>query len=415
MSELKKMVAFCPWVQFSTQPFTVAGVHVMGFCEAAERLTVEDQQVLWRAATPYYDHVLDAQGGLRSWNDNPLIYVLDPENPLKHPSPDEIRHISLANTYLYICTFALNTPAPGGLQCYTSGADWALYFQPVDDPEFFALSGRRLYGATLGGGYQWTKTAFTLPVECNRFELMTSTIDGSLVEGVTALYNAGRAPGYLFPLRTFVSGTSDTHLWERERDLSSIWGAVEQVFESDHFRACTAAQREIALAADALTVEKKNSMCFVRAVLGSLPPAAYVWPGSFRPNQYGKPGAINQARGKGVLFSALERALDELNWARNRIVHDGFISDPLDWATESLAYLGSRFWIVAFKRILAWEGVRKWTDKDECEVIGLQALAKDGQKSLIQGYQAYERAVKECHDRQVRERFLEEMRKKGIS
>lgn len=376
----------------------------MGFRDVEPNLAGGDREALRRAPSPYFDHFQDLQGGLLRWNDNPLIYVIDRDNPLKEPSSEEARLVSLVNSYLYVCTFALNAPGPGGLQIYTNGADWALYFHPVDDPKFFALGERRLYGALHSGGHQWTRSAFTQPVECNRFEL--STVDRTLVEAVTALHQGGKAQGYLFPVRTFMVGTSDNHLWGREQDLPLIWGASEQVIESDQFQWCSTAQQEVDRASQALKVPREHWVCFVRAVMGAPSAAEYVWSGHFRPGPRGGPGSINHARNSGIVFSTLERALDELNFARNRMVHDGFVP-PTDWQIMSLAHLGSRFWIIAFKRILAWEGVRKWTDKDACEALGLQALAKESRASLQDGHKAYERAIEECRREITKRQMLD--------
>jgi hypothetical protein len=109
--------------------------------------------------------------------------------------------------------------------------------------------------------------------------------------------------------------------------------------------------------------------------------------------------------GRGTVLSVLERALDELNFARNRVVHDGEVPQ-LDWHEAVLAYIGSRFWIVAFKRVLEWEGVRVWTEADDCEVRGLQAFALAGQTTFENAQVAYERAVRECRDEQVRANVL---------
>ncbi len=64
-------------------------------------------------------------------------------------------------------------------------------------------------------------------------------------------------------------------------------------------------------------------MSLIRAVTGLPPSAEYVWNGDFRPDRKGGDTAPIVARRRGVQFSALERALDELNFARNRVVHGG--------------------------------------------------------------------------------------------
>jgi hypothetical protein len=106
-----------------------------------------------------------------------------------------------------------------------------------------------------------------------------------------------------------------------------------------------------------------------------------------------------------VPFSVLERALDELNFARNKVVHEGRIPQ-LDWPEAVLAYLGARFWILAFKRVLQWEGVRAWSEADTCELRGLEAFALNSRTSFGDGQTAYERALQECRDEQFRARAV---------
>jgi len=386
---MKKVVAFCPWIQFRTAPFTIAGVQATSLRQVKSSLAGEDAEAANRAILPYYDHFLSG-GRLRNWNDNPLLYIIDAANPLREPSHEEAHHINLVNSFLFLCTFALNEVGPGGLQFYTNASDWVLYFQPVQDPQFFAIGERRLYGKVSSGGHQWKGSAFTLPVECNRFELCKH--DNSLIDGVTNLDKVGHAKGYLEPLRTFMIGTSDNSRWDRERDLPFIWGAIEQIIECDPFKSCQAAKDAVSHASQTISLEPNHSLSFVRAVLGTAPKDEYVWSHDFR---RGRKDEVNKARLSGIKFSALERALDELNWARNRIVHDGFVSST-EWGITPLAFLGSRFFIIAFKKILAWENVRKWTDEDDCEVLGLQAFAKEGQTSLTTGYDALKRTVTDC-------------------
>ncbi len=303
----------------------------------------------------------------------------------------------------------------GGIQDYTNAADWALYFHPVEDTEYLALGERRLYGEWVGGGYRWDRTLISQPIECNRCELYQRRVDKTLVEGVTALHAQGRAVLYLSPVRTFMLGTSDAHLWGREDDLPFVWGAIEQTMECSGFESCTAARCEVKQWARALKIAPTHTTALVRAVVGSAPPGEYVWEGDFRPGPRGGTSVLTKAREEGVQFSLLERALDQLNFARNAKVHEG-VCPPLEWNVVTLAFLGSRFWIALFKRVLSWEGVRQWTDDDECEVIGLQALARHGQASLVEGYEAYERAVERCDSEKAGQRFaeyLERLRRGG--
>lgn len=405
---VRKVVAFCPWVESHVAPFDMCGVRVMGFRDAESGLSKGHQEALWRARIPYYDHFLDTKGALHRWNENPLLYAVDPAEPLKEPTHDEAYHIALTNSYLYVCVFAMNRLYRGGGHEYTNGADWALYFHPVQNPVDFSLGERRLYGTLHMGGHRWNRSAFTQPVECNRCELYDRQVDRTLVDGVTNLHAAGRATLYLHAVRTFRSGTSDNHLWLREEDFAFIWGAVEQIVESDGFTSCPAAQQEVQQWAATLTLPPGHSTCLVRAVTGAAPQTQYVLNEDFRPGRGGRENPVNAVRRQGIDFSALERAMDELNFARNRMIHDGFVPQ-LDWNVVTLAYLGSRFWIALFKRILAWEGVRDWTEDDECDVVGLQALARDGRASFEDGCAAYEQAVRDCHWNHTERRVLEHL------
>ncbi len=321
---------------------------------------------------------------------------------------DEARLVWLTNSYLYVCVFATNRLHRGGGHDYTNSADWALYFQPVQDPVYFSIGERRLYGTLHGGGHRWSHSAFTLPVECNQFGLYDQQLDRTLIDGVTALNVRGRAAHYLYAVRTFMGGTSDHHLWQREHDLPSIWGALEQILESDGLATCAAAQAELQKWAIGLGLQPTHWACLVRAVIGGAPPPEFVWNGSFRPARGGGPSAITVAQQRGIQFSALERALDELNFARNRMVHDGFVPG-LDWNLVALAFLGSRFWIALFKRILEWEGVRPWIEDDQCDLVGLHALARDGQTSFDDGHAGYEQAVNRCHWDHVHRRAMEHL------
>lgn len=405
---MRKVVAFCPWVESRMAPFDMCGVRMMGFRDAEQAIPAATREALWRAMLPYCDHFLNEDRIPQPWNDNPLLYAVEAANPLKEPTEDEARLIILTNTYLYVCVFATNRLHKGGGHDYTNGADWALYFHPVQNPVWFSVGERRLYGQLLGGGYRWTGSAFTQPLECNRFRLIDARLDQSLISGITALNAGGRAGLYLHPLRTFRLGTSDNHLWQREDDLPFIWGAIEQIAESEGFGSCAAAQQEVQRWADALTLPPSHSTCLVRAVIDAAPEAEYVWNGDFRPGRGGRENLVNAARLRGIEFSALERAMDELNFARNRMIHDGFIPQ-LEWNLVTLAYLGSRFWIALFKRILAWEGVRAWTEDDECDLVGLQALAREGRTYFADGYTAYEQAVRDCHWDNIGRRVTEHL------
>ena len=103
----------------------------------------------------------------------------------------------------------------------------------------------------------------------------------------------------------------------------------------------------------------------------------------------------------------LERALDELNFARNRILHGGQ-RPALEWDVATLALLGAMFFVLLMKRILAWEEVRAWTDADACGAMGLHAFARDSRTSLVDGHRAYERAVEECLRERERRRMVAE-------
>jgi hypothetical protein len=397
---------------FHAKPFDMCGVRVMGFRDAEKALGTQDREALWRAPLPYADHFLnDADRTPRSWNQNPLVYAVDPADPLWEPSPDQRQVVGLVNTFLYLCVSAANRAAPGGMQIYTNASDWALYGHPVDDPEQFSLGARRLLGHLAHGGFRWHYSVISMPPECTRYELYEGEIDHSVVDGVTALHQAGRADLYVAPARTFMLGTADNHLWRREDDLPWIWGAVEQIAESEGFETCAEGQRERDASAKALTLrpeDSRHSVSLIRSVTGPPPSAECVWNGDFRPGRRGGATPPTVARRQGGQFSALERALDELNFARNRVMHGG--SRPtLEWHVESLALLGAKFFTLLVKRILAWEGARPWTDDDACEAVGLHAFAQASHgASLVAGYDAYERAAQECHRSRDRERMMAE-------
>jgi hypothetical protein len=403
----RRVVVFSPWIKFRATPFDMCGIRVMGFEDTQQALGAQDREALWRARLPYVDHFLNEDRTPRPWNENPLFYAATPADPLREPPEQEREVIGLVNAFLYLCVFAANRVGPGGMQIYTNASDWALYVHPVHDPEYFALGARRLLGRLSHGGFRWNYSVISMPMECTHYELYDAVIDRSFVNGVTALHGRGRAALYVSPVRTFMLGTADNHLWRREEDLPLIWASVEQLNESEGFETCEVGQRERAAAAAALRLQPTHTVSLIRAVVGPPPSAEYVWDGDFRPDRRGGATAPTRARRDGVQFSVLERALDELNFARNRILHGGQ-RPALEWDVATLALLGAKFFVLLMKRILAWEEVRPWTDADACEAIGLYAFARDGRASLVDGYQAYERAVEECRRARQRQRMVEE-------
>lgn len=413
----RRVVVFCPWITFRTTPFDMCGVHVMGFRDAEQALGAEDREALWRARIPYADHFLNDQDRTpRPWNDNPLMYAVVPADPLREPSEQERQVVGLVNVFLYLCVFAANRVGPGGMQIYTNATDWALYAHPLEDPEQSSLRTRRLLGHSVHGGFRWNYSVISMPPECTRYELIDRVIDRSFVDGVTALHQRGRAELYVSPVRTFMLGTADNHLWRRDDDLPLIWAAIEQINESEGFETCVTGQRERAASFATTRLPPNHTVRLIRAVAGGPPAGEYVWNGNFRPDRRGGDSHATRARGEGVDFSALERALDELNFARNRLLHHGRLPD-LEWNVATLAPLGAKFFALLFKRILAWEDVRAWTDEDECEAVGLHAFARDGRASLVDGYHAYECAFEECQRGRQRRRMAEEferlMREQG--
>jgi hypothetical protein len=148
-------------------------------------------------------------------------------------------------------------------------------------------------------------------------------------------------------------------------------------------------------------------LSLIRAVVGPPPPAC-VWSGDFRPGRRGGDPAPTVARKQGIQFSTLERALDELNFARNRVIHGGGWPQ-LEWDVATLALLGAKFFNLLIRRILFWEGARAWTDNDACEAVALHAFAHASHKNtLVAGYEAYERAENECRDARILERIMAE-------
>ena len=390
----------------------MCGVRVMGFRDAERALGAQDSEALWRAPLPYADHFLnDADRTPRPWNQNPLLYAVDPGDPLSEPPPDQRQVVGLVNAFLYLCVSAANRAAPGGMQIYTNASDWALYGHPVDDPDQFSLGARRLLGHLAHGGFRWNYSVISMPPECTRYELYDSAIDHSFVAGVTALHQTGRADLYVGPVRTFMLGTADNHLWRREDDLPWIWGAVEQIAESEGFEICAEGQRERGVSANTIKLPPAHSVSLIRAVTGPPPAAEYVWNGDFRPGRNGGETAPTVARKQGIQFSTLERALDELNFARNRVVHGG-TPPKLEWDVATLALLGAKFFILLIKRVLFWEGARAWNDDDACEAVGLHAFAQASHgATLVAGYDAYERAAQECHRVRDRERMMAELKR----
>lgn len=415
----RRVVVFCPWIMFRATPFDMCGVRVMGFRDAEQALTPQDREALWRARLPYADHFLNEEDRTpRPWNENPLLYALTPTDPLREPPEPERQVVGLVNTFLYLCVFAANRVGPGGMQIYTNASDWALYGHPVADPEQFSLGARRLLGRVAHGGFRWNYSVISMPPECSRYELIDRVIDRSFVDGVTALHQRGRAVLYVSPVRTFMLGTADNHLWQQDDDLPLIWAAIEQINESEGFETCAIGQGERAASFATARLPQGHTVRLIRAVAGGPPGAEYVWNGDFRPDRRGGDSHATRARREGIEFSALERALDELNFARNRILHGGGLP-ALDWNVATLALLGAKFFVLLFKRILAWEDVRPWTDDDDCEAVGLHAFARDGRTSLVDGYRAYERAGEECQRGRQRQRMVEEferlMREQGDS
>ena len=404
----ERVIALCPWIEFHARPFEVCGVRVMGFRDLAALLDDEGCRILSRVAAPYADYFLrNADRTPRPWNQNPLLYVIDPEQPLRLLRREEEQLVALVNSCVYVTAAAANRVEGDQLHFYTNSSDWTLYFHKRTDPDYFALPQRRLLGSALIGGFQWDLSVLSMPVECTKYRLQHQELDRTLLDGVTRLYQRERLFLYQAPLRTFVLGTSDNHLWNRAEDLQFLWGAIEQTIECTGFESCVPAQDAITRSAEALRLPREHSMSLIRAVVGAAPTAEHVWSGDFRPGRRGGASVVTGAQSAGVEFSALERALDELNYARNRMIHDGALP-VLEWPALTLAFLGARFWMALFRRILAWEGVRKWTDADDCEVIGLQRLAASRASDFKEDYVAYLAAIRDCLDRRVREQILAE-------
>jgi hypothetical protein len=403
----RRVALFCPWIMFHAKPFDMCGVRVMSFVDAEKALGPDDREALWRAPLPYADHFLNDDRTPRPWNKNPLLYAVDPANPLQEPPEQGRQLVGLVNAFLYLCVSAGNRAGPGGMQIYTNASDWALYGHPVGDPDQFSLGARRLLGHLGHAGFRWKYSVISMPPECSRYELFEREIDHSFVAGVTALHQTGRAGLYVGPVRTFMLGTADNHLWRREEDLPWIWGAIEQIADSEGFETCAEGQQQRNASANALGLEPRHSISLIRAVTGP-PSPAHAWNGDFRPGRHGGDTPPTSARKQGVQFSVLERALDELNFARNRVVHGG-TPPTLEWNVMTLALLGAKFFILLIKRILFWEGARAWSDDDVCEAVGLHAFAQASHgKTLLDGYDAYEHAARECRMTRERERMIAE-------
>src|SRR2546425_9824784 len=151
-----RVIAFCPWIRLRAAPFEVCGVRVMGFREAEAVLDRNERGVLERVVAPYADHFLnDPDRTPHPWNQNPLLYALDPARPLRGPTPEGHLLIALVNSCVYIVAAAANRVVAGQIQIYTNSTDWTLYFHRLQDPDFFALRTRRLLGQVLAGGFRW--------------------------------------------------------------------------------------------------------------------------------------------------------------------------------------------------------------------------------------------------------------------
>src|SRR5437667_5013321 len=96
----RRVVLFCPWVMFHAKPFDMCGVRVMGFEDAEKVLGTRDREALWRAILPYADHFLnDADRTPRPWNRNPLVYAVNPADPLWEPPQDQRQVVGLVNAF----------------------------------------------------------------------------------------------------------------------------------------------------------------------------------------------------------------------------------------------------------------------------------------------------------------------------
>ena len=69
---------FCPWIRFRATPLDMCGVRVMGLQDAEQILGAEAREALRRARLPYTDHFLNEDQRPRPFNDNSLLYVVNP-------------------------------------------------------------------------------------------------------------------------------------------------------------------------------------------------------------------------------------------------------------------------------------------------------------------------------------------------
>lgn len=120
---MPKGVAFCPWIRFKVKPFDCAGIRVAGFREVEPTLTSRDRKLLWAVRRPYRGAALSKNFVPRHWNDNPLLYVVDPSDLIRFPTPPESHQIAMVNAYLYVCVAANNPIAPADATHYTNSSD----------------------------------------------------------------------------------------------------------------------------------------------------------------------------------------------------------------------------------------------------------------------------------------------------
>lgn len=400
-------IAFCPWIEMGAAPFEICGVQVIGFQQLCEKLTKQKQAALRRARTPYYEHFLGRRRQLRSGNDNPLAFIVDQNNPLREYSAAEVKRVFLANAYLYLCSFALNTTGLWNHGEYTSWSDWALYIHNIRDPRWYALQPRKLYGDVLSGGHEWKQTVISRPVECNRFVLRKIRQD--MIAAVNELHKQGKTNLFYHAIKTFAEGTSDREAWLREEDLPFIKDAIEQMSQplqtnANFLKGETKAASQTGL--------KRGLINFVRAVAGQKPAGGMICKLAFHPKQDGSQSKVTEMQKTGKEFSWLERCVDDLNMARNMVTHVGFVDgNKMGWPTMSLAFVGSRFFVACFKRMLEWEAGFKFLEKDDADVFALGYLAKYSRKNLLRGFGAYRRAHKRCLDMKIRDTVLEELEK----
>ena len=135
-------------------------------------------------------------------------------------------------------------------------------------PIFYAVQPRRLFGHILSTGLNWGNTAFTRPLESNKFKLTPELIRKDLIEAVNELHRKGKTSTYFHSLKTFAEGTTDREYWSYQDDISYQKDALEQI--SKVLSSNQNYQKAISNAGSKTGLSGKGLINFIRAI--TIPP-----------------------------------------------------------------------------------------------------------------------------------------------